>query len=89
MEVVPGEQLPLSRAVVDHAVVAVLVPEGDTHRLPLAGLSVVHVVDDGVGGRVARHSVQPAADDEGVGHRALPDDGLPAVLHLQIMRVQL
>lgn len=89
VEVVPGEELPLSQAVVDHAVVAVLVLEGDGHGFPLAGFGVVHVVDDGVAGRVAGHGVQPAADHEGVGHRVLPDVGLPALLHLQTVRVQL
>lgn len=86
--VVPGKQLPLSPVIVDHAVVAVLVPEGDADGLPLAGFSVVHVVDDGVGRRVAGHGVQLAADNEGVGHGALPDVGLPAPLHLQTARVQ-
>lgn len=89
MVVVPGEQLPLSQVIVDHAVVSVLVLEGDAHGLPLAGFSVVHVVDDGVGGCVASHGVQLATDDEGVGHRVLPDVGLPALFHLQTVWVQL
>lgn len=87
--VVPGEQLPLGQVVVDHAVVTVLVPEGDAQRLPLARLRVVHIVDDGVRSRVAGHRVQPAAEHEGVGHRGLSDAGLPAPLHLQVVRVQL
>lgn len=89
VEVVPAKQLPLSQVIVDHAVVAVLVPEGDGNGLPLAALSVVHIVDDGVGGRVAGHGVQLAADHEGVGHGVLPDVGLPAPLHLQTVWVQL
>lgn len=68
VEVVPGKQLPLGQVIVDHAVVAVLVPDGDGYRLPLAGFGIVHVVDEGVGCRVAGHRVQLAADDEGVGH---------------------
>lgn len=87
--VVPGKQLPLSQVVVDHAVVAVLVPEGNGNGLPLAGFSVVHVVDDGVGRGVAGHSVQLAADDEGIGHRVLPDVSLPTLLHLQTVWIQL
>lgn len=89
MVIVPGEQLPLGQVVVDHAVVAVFVLEGDAHSLPLASFCVIDVVDDGVGRRVAGHGVEPAADDEGVGHRVLPDIGLPALLHFQTLRVQL
>lgn len=89
VEVVPGKQLPLSRVIVDHAVVAVLVLERDGDGLSLAAFSVIHVVDGGVGGRVAGHGVQLATDDEGVGHRVLPDVCLPALLHLQTVRVQL
>lgn len=89
VEVVPSDQLPLSQAVVDHAVVVVLVLEGDGHGLPLAGFCVVHVVDEGVRHRVAGHRVQLPTDDEGVGHRVFPDLGLPAPLHLQTVRVQL
>ncbi len=87
--VVPGEQLPLSQVVVDHAVVAVLVPEGDGNGLPLTGFGVIHVVNDCVGCRVAGHSVQLSADDEGIGNRVLPDVGLPAPLHLQTVWIQL
>ena len=68
MVIVPGEQLPLSQVVVNHAVVAISVLEGDAHRLPLASFGVIDVVDDSVGRRVAGHGVEPAADDEGVGH---------------------
>lgn len=89
MIVVPGKQLPLSKVIVDHAVVEVLVFEGDGYGLPLAGCSVVHVVDGGVGCCVTGQGVQLAADDEGVGHGGLPDVGLPALLHLQAVWVQL
>lgn len=82
MEVVPCKQLPLSQAVVNHAVVAILVLEGDGHGLPLAGFGVIHVVDDSVVSCVAGYGVQLPTDDEGVGHRCLPDVGLPTFLYL-------
>lgn len=89
MVVVPGKQLPLSHVIVDHAVVEVLVFEWNGYGLPLANCSVVHVVDGGIGCRVTGQSVQLAADDERVGHRGLPDVGLPALLYLQTVWVQL
>lgn len=89
MEVVPGKELPLSQAVVDHAVVAVLVLERDGHGLPLAGSCVIHAVDGGVTGCVTSHGVKLPTDHEGVGYRCLPDAGLPAPLHLQTVRIQL
>lgn len=89
MVVVPGKQLPLSHVIVDHAVVEVLVFEWDGYGLPLANRSVVHVVDGGVGCCIAGQGVELAADDEGVRHRGLPDVGLPALLHLQTVWVQL
>lgn len=89
MVVVPGKQLPLSHVIVDHAVVEVLVFEWDGYGLSLANRSVVHVADGGVCCRVAGQGVQVAADDEGVGHRVLPDVGLPALLHLQTVWIQL
>lgn len=89
VEVVPRKQLPLSQAVVNHAVVAIVVLEGDGRGLPLAGFGVVHVVDDSVGGCIAGHGVQLPTDDERVGHRRLSDVGLPASLHRQGVGVQL
>lgn len=89
VEVVPTKELPLSQAVVDHAVVAVLVLEGDGQVLPLAGFGVVHVVDGGFTRCITSHGVQLAADDERVGHRVLPDVGFPALLHPQAFWVQL
>lgn len=89
MEVVPGKQLPLGQAVVNHAVVAILVLEGNGHGLQLAGCCVVHLVDGGVTGCVAGHGVKLPADHEGVGHGRLPDARLPAPLHLQTVWVQL
>ena len=85
----PGKQLPLSQAVVHHGVVVVPVPEGDGDGRPQAGGGVVHVVDGGGGCGVAGHGVHLPADDEGVGHGGLSDVGLPALLHLQGVGVQL
>lgn len=87
VSVVPGVQRSLSRVVVHHADVGVLVVEGDVSVLVRGGVGVVGKVDLGPG-QVGVGDVQGAADHEGLPCTPLRKPCVPALEDFQRARVK-